>query len=196
MIRRKPVSFVFIIVGVAVILIALFLMISERQRVKSSAPDKDETLAFLCQILPEPINGIKENRYITAMPVVNYKGSDFAAVIECEKYGTKNPVLAQWNERAISRLPCVFYGNPYEGSLVIGGSDKEGQFDFIFSLDKGDEITITDMSGHLFKYYVAAIKHSSNANTSSVINQEADLTLFVKSSKDGLYTIVSCSMHG
>ena len=94
----------------------------------------------------------------------------------------------------MKKVPCVFTGNPYEGSLIIGGVDSDGQFDFIPKIDIGDTVIVTDMKGYEFTYMVSTVKHAKNSKASTLIDENYDLTLFAKDKKTGDWLLVRCNM--
>ncbi len=106
----------------------------------------------------------------------------------------KLPIRASWDKTAVKKVPCVFTGNPYEGTLIIGGIDAEGQFDFVSKIDIGDEVTVSDMKGYVFSYMVSTVKHAKNAKAKTLIDDNYDLTLFAKDKKTGDWLLVRCNM--
>ncbi len=161
---------------------------------RQSVADNRDAVVFIEGLLPPRTAGIKEERSNPELSAVEYCGQDYAALIEIPCFSVKLPVCSQWDKSIVNRVPCRFTGNPYEGSLIIGGVDREGQFDFISEIDIGDEINVTDMQGEVFRYEVTIVKHSKSAKLSVLEDENYDLTLFAKDSGTGDYIIVRCNM--
>lgn len=190
--KIKPLSLLCILGGVVLIVVAVALFVGDVITKKAGIADNGEVVAFFDSTVTEKNIGIKEERYNYTMPVLSYGGNDYAAIIEVPSTGTRLPVLAEWNSKRISVVPCRYSGSPYDGTLIIGGSDASQQFDFIDTIDAGDKVTVTDMTGLVFNYKVEVVKHSDSANAAVLVDKNYDLTLFAKSTQTGKYTIVRC----
>ena len=92
--------------------------------------------------------------------------------------------------------PCRFHGSVYDGTLVIGGYDQVGQFDFFDRINPGAHIYVTDMTGTEFEYHVVRIDRAKEINAEKLMNQNAGLTLFVRNRYSMEYLIVRCGMAG
>lgn len=152
------------------------------------------TVAFFESVIPDVTVGLKEERSNNEMPSVSCEGQDYAALLAVPRLSVKLPVRASWDKKAVKKVPCRFSGSVYDGTLVIGGTDAEGQFDFISRMDVGDEITVTDAKGARFSYTVSAVRHAKNADADTLIDGKSDLTLFVKDRKIGSWLLVRCNM--
>ncbi len=192
--RIRPV-FVPIVLGVLLIAAGLTIFIVSKISGRQSLADNREVCDFIENILPPRTPGIKEERSNPEMPVVSYEGQDYAAILEIIKHGVKLPVSAYWNKRSVNHVPCRFTGNPYDGTLIIGGVDQTGQFDFISDVDIGDKIVLTDMRAQEFTYTVATVRHAKNAKAETLIDPDYDLTLFAKDAKTGDWLLVRCKIN-
>lgn len=153
-----------------------------------------EAAAYLEDILPARTTGIREARANNTLPAVSFAGQDFTALLTVPKFSVKLPVRSAWDKKAVKKVPCVYSGNPYEGTLIIGGTASDGQFDFVLRTDIGDPVTVTDMRGAEFHYTVLAVKHAQNVGTDNLKNENCDLTLFTKDKQTGKWVLVRCGM--
>lgn len=154
----------------------------------------EEVTAFIEDLLPERTAGIMEERRFTALPVLAYDGRDYAALLEMPVQNVKLPVAAGWDKFGVNTVPCRFEGSPYDGSLIIGGVDRAGQFDFLEKTDVGQELTLTTLKGERFTYTVASVIHAKNSRTETLESGDADLTLFTKTGPFGETLIVRCKI--
>ena len=149
---------------------------------------------FLESVIPKRTAGFKEERSNNEMPSVSYDGQDYSAILSLSRLSVELPVRASWDAKAVKKVPCRFTGNPYEGTLIIGGTEADGQFDFVPKVDVGDEVCVTDMKGCVFTYTVSTVKHAKNAKAKTLIDDNYDLTLFAKDKKTGDWLLVRCNM--
>lgn len=142
--------------------------------------------------LPDRITGYSGIYADPAMPVLQIQGRDFCGLIDFPAYGRKLPVSGSWEPGKLSVCPSRFWGSAYDGSLVIGGSELKGQFDFFDRIDMGDMITVTDMTGAEFDYQVVWVERSSEADPQWLLSPEYDLTLFAREAFSLNYISVRC----
>lgn len=126
------------------------------------------------------------------MPVLQIDGSDFVCLLDVPTQGITLPVLSQWDTGKLPSHPCRFWGSIYDGTMILGGSSGEGQFDFCSRLELGDKIQITDMQGGVFLCRVDRIDRSNSADFDKLSDLAYPLTLFVREEYDNRYIIVRC----
>ena len=90
-------------------------------------------------------------------------------------------------------LPSVALLNNAEN--VIVGYDQPGQFDFLDEVSDQTMVKITDMTGQEFCYTVDCVERSDSAQAEILIDDKADLTLFVRDAQLLEYIIVRCVMR-
>lgn len=148
-------------------------------------------LAALETVLPDRREGLWEPDRTTEMPALELLGRDYIALLEIPAYGLRLPVRSAWDSREAEARPCRFFGTAYNGSLVIGGYDRAGQFDFFDRIMEGTEIRVTDMTGAVFAYRVSRVDRSDSADA-GVLAGRADLTLFVRDAQLLQYILLRC----
>ena len=116
----------------------------------------------------------------SSLAAVEIDGIDVIGLLALPGRGIKLPVSAEWDSSEQSFRPARFMGSVYDGTLIVGGHSKDGNFDFIDQLDAGEELTFTDMFGRVFRYTVRKIRHADNARAETLADSESALTLFVK----------------
>ena len=188
----SPAGKILCILGVLLILLSAFLFLRVKNDGKNSAEENELAVEYLTALLEERTVGYLEERNTPEMPALEYRGRDLAALLEVPGHGVVLPVLAEWNQRTVNSVPCRFSGNPYDGSLVIGGVDAVGLFDFIPRTDIGDRIILTDMKGCEFRYTVSDVRHAKDGKAKTLQSGSGDLTLFARSAQNGDYLLVQC----
>ncbi len=161
-----------------------FLMQDSRAEAALSLSNK------LYSLMPEIEPGFPDDRINMGMPSREIGGKNFALIIDVPLYGASLPVSASWNSgRSTNLYPARYSGSMYDGSLIIGGSDSKGQFDFVRIITGGDKVFLTDMTGLRFSYTVTDIERVKNLSNL----KDADLILFAKNSYSFDYTVVYCN---
>ncbi len=145
-------------------------------------------LSRLDEAIPEKIAGVYETRTNSDMPAIEIDGVDFIGILEFPEMDIRFPVGAEWKGSGGSYCPARYSGSVYDRSLVIGGAYKADNFDFLDSLDVGGKIVFTDMTGCVYTFEIAKIRHSEKA-LKEAFESDDGLTLFVK--KSSVYIVLS-----
>lgn len=153
-----------------------------------------ELVSRLQQLLPPIRQGVWDDRDDMDMPVLQVDGENLCAWLQVPDFDCDLPVNSTWKTRDLSSLPCRYYGSIYDGSLVIGGTQRKGQLDFCDRIDTGHKVFITDMTGARYTYTVAIVERLGSVSAQILMDEEYDLTLYVKDSKNDLYILVRCVM--
>ena len=170
------------------LLLLLFLQVRTRQTERKNA----QTVQLMESILTDRREGSIDLEREPEMPVLELNGEDHIALLEIPAYGLKLPVRAAWDKSKVAQQPCRFYGSAYHGNLVIGGYDQAGQFDFFDRIQDGSPITVTDMTGCVFSYVVSRVERSDSAEAEKLMDDEAELSLFVRDAQLLEYIILRC----
>ncbi len=179
--------------GILLIAGAVLLFVSNRTKVTKKV-DTDAAATFLSGIMPDRQNGIKEELSNKTMPAVSFDSTDFVGLLEVPRFSSVLPVVSSWDDGIIHSAPARYSGNPYDGTLAIGGVDSEGQLDFVSKIDIDDEITFTDLKGNEFSYIVKTVKHSKSLTPEKILDADYDLTVFAHDRNSGDYLLIRCSM--
>ena len=187
--KRKILNSLAIVVGALLIAGAVGILIAQADfSVKQSA---SKIVSEMEKIIPNRSRSLPEAR-LGNMPSAEIGGEDFVGLIEIEQYGTVLPVGSDWNEQDVDRYPAVYKGSIYDRDLLIGGVNREGQFDFADSIEIGSIVKFTDLFGRVFWYEVSMVNHAETID--SIQSGEDDLTLFAKSRNTSKYVIIRCRL--
>lgn len=192
---RFPWNSVLMVLGFLLIIGAVALMVLG-QISQGSAAQRAEALVREIRRLTPPVHrGTVYDRANTAMAAMEVEGMDFVAILDIPGCGRELPVFGHWETGKIPSFPCRYTGSIYDGSLIIGGSDNAGQFDFMKVISISDSVSITDMTGARYGYTVTDIRVTRDVSTGSLRSQDADLVLFARNTATLDYTLVLCQLN-
>lgn len=180
------------LIGYGLILCSLVAVLTGQIYGRIAQGNNQQVVSQMEQILPPRIPGVTDRYSVMDMPVLQVKGQDYVALLEVPAYGIRLPVKNNWKAGDLAGGPRRFFGTVYDGSLVIGGSDRSGQFDFLGSIELGDAVMVTDMTGAQFAYSVSEIRRADSAPTQMLMDGAEGLTMFVRESYALDYIIVRC----
>lgn len=183
---------IFLVLGILLILGSMAWLMYSQIYARHAQTTAKQLTAQIEVLLPERYAAVAEAYANPDMPVLQVKGIDFSALIEVPAFGVTLPVCSEWNTELLHDFPCRFSGSTYSNSLIIGGSDQYGQFDFFTQLDTGELIIITDMLGAEYTYTAERIERSKSADYSRLSSADYPLTLFVRDSYSMDYILVRC----
>lgn len=188
---RRSGKIVFML-GFVLIVCGLALLLLWQMRTKQASQTNAEIVQTVEGILPDRRKGTMDPELVRDMPALELQGEDYIALLEVPAYGLKLPVCGLWSKGKVLSSPCRFQGSAYNGSLVIGGSDQPGQFDFFAEIQPGAGVTVTDMTGCTFYYEVVRVDRSDSAREEILTDKDSDLTLFVRDAQLLEYIILRC----
>ena len=179
--------------GALLVLASFGLLAFSQLRANAAKKETAAVVAELTSIFPERYPGVTDTFRNMDMPAMEINGQDYIGVVEIPAFGLSLPVGSQWNAGKVTSFPCRFWGTVYDGSLIIGGADQPGQFDCLSKLDLGTTVIVADMTGAEFTYGVSEIRRSKSADREVLMDDEADLTLFVRDAYELNYILVRCT---
>ena len=181
------------ILGCLLILASMGILLFSHFHAQKAQEDAVKITDQIGAILPPRSVGVMESYSCTEMPVLQIGGKDFAALIEIPAFGVTLPMYNFWDAAKVTSYPCRFCGTVYDGSLIIGGADQQGQFDFLGRIELGSVIKVVDMTGAEYVYTVARVDRSKTAEADVLIDEASDLTLFARDTYSLDYLIVRCA---
>ena len=184
---------VIFLIGCLLVLGSFTLLVFSRLQVSRSAAKAVELAAQLEDILPPRTPGIPEAYTNMEMPAISVNGYDFIGIVEIPAFQTALPIGSVWDSGTVSSFPCRFWGTVYDSSLILGGADQTGQFDFLKQIQHGDSVLVTDMTGAEFSYRVERIIRTTSADAEILLEQDSDLILFARQARSPEYIIVRCA---
>lgn len=189
-------SAVVIGLGICLLLLGVSLTAFFRIQMNLGARQSQSVAADLEEILPDRTTGAVGLYPSAGMPVLSLQSRDYVALLDIPAFGLTLPVADQWDSAQLSRSPARFFGNAYDGSLIIGGADHPQQFAFCGEIEHGMIVTVTDMTGAQFTYTVTRVDRAKHADPKWLAKSEYDLTLFCHDVFAMEYIAVRCVLTG
>lgn len=181
--------------GFVLIVLSLVVLIADKCLVNYYRNATAQLLQQIEYLVPNAETGNPADYSDAQLPVLQLDGQEFSARICFPDYGCTLPMAHHWDTRTVSKYPCRFWGSLYDGTLVVGGKDQTGQFDFFHRMDIGDIVIITDMTGVQFHFLVSRIDRSKAADSDILIQDSWDLTLFARDAQSLEYILIRCNYH-
>lgn len=181
-----------LIAGIISIAAAIFLLGASIYATHASEKLSISYVQTIRTLIPEPEGAVLKEKYDNTMPSLSVDGIDFVGILEMPDYSSALPVCAQW-ERP-SKYPCRLSGSIYDGSMQIGGTTQNGQYDFYRDISVGDQVYFTDMQGARYGYAVKDIRYEKHADQSALTSEDAPLTLFIKNVYGFDYILIFCDI--
>ncbi|MBQ1226118.1 MAG: sortase [Clostridia bacterium] len=182
-----------LVLGIALIVISFSMIVVLNVRSYIGADKSRSVIETMQELLPERSEGIPEIYADPSMPVLQIDGVDYVALLEIRSLGALLPIADKWDSDKLFVSPARFCGSVYDHTLVIGGVDSTGQFDFCDKIDNGTLVTVTDMTGTQFTYTVERVDRSKKAENEWLTGTEYDLTLYCRDNYSMEYIAVRCN---
>lgn len=179
-----------VITGIGLLIAAGAMML----RIHNARNQAQEYVHILRTLMPEPQSAVMEEWGNQAMPALSLEGTDFIGILEIPQYGSALPVSGEWGRSYL--YPCRLSGSVYDGSIQIGGTSQQGQFDFYRQLSVGDRVFFTDVAGNRYAYTVTHLRYETHADQEALQRRAGDLTLFIKNIYAFEYILVFCEALG
>ena len=186
----------FLVIGCLLVAGSLALLAYSRIHSAQAQKRNAEVVAQITTILPGRIDGVMESYSNMEMPAMQIGGEDYIGLLEIPAFGLTLPIGSSWDAGKVTSYPCRFWGTVYDGSLVVGGADQAGQLDCLDQIWDGGVVTVTDMTGSVFRYMVSRVERSKSAQAEVLLDDAADLSLFVRDAYNLEYIIVRCVTKG
>lgn len=150
-----------------------------------------EALNAIKSMIPDSEPSMPYTHSDERMPVIEYDGTDYCAIIDLPRYSREFCVRDEWKNLASDHSPVRFFGSMYT-QLIIGAGDSKGSFDLTKQLFVGDEIRIGDMSGTVYSYSVSDIRDTKDVSYKALSEGGEPLIIFVQNTNTLNYTLILC----
>ena len=191
-VNKEKITRILTAAGIILILVSVASIGISAVMEKQAAKKAEQIVTSLQSLMPETSDGIPDDRVNLTMPMLELDGENFVGIFELPKYDCTLPIYGTWDKSKVTSYPCRYMGNMYDGSLIIGGSDKQGQLAFTKLVTSDDVIYITDVTGLRYSYVVTEIVKTTDVSTENLISSRSDLVIFIKNTYSLDYTVVRC----
>ena len=208
---KKKVGIIFIIVGLIIIVSSVVAHCHNMNVDKQAEENAQQTLVRLKNVMQTTLvreePEIPEEPEVTEepeepeeprviekeMPVIEIDGMEYIGYISIPKIEIELAIAAELNDDLLLLAPCRYVGSAYMNNLVVAAHNFVSNFGELKTLSDGDEVTLTDVNGNVFRYEVKAVEKLSATSVDKMINSEYDFTLFT-CTKGGKFRIaLRCS---
>ena len=179
-------------IGSGLIVCGLLLAVFSCFSTIQASKQMERAVQEIQKILPPPTPGVMDQYSSMEMPALQIDGKNYVGLLDIPAFGITLPIGATWSALTAGMCPSRFCGSVYDGSLAIGGTDRNGQLDFLERLQIGDAVEVTDMTGARFRYTVSWIQRSTSADMDVLVKEGSKLTLFAGDRFSLEYVIVFC----
>ena len=146
-----------VLAGIFLIFFSCTLVFVHQFRIHAGLTRSAQLAAKLEPMIPQRSEGYLGIYSEPEMPVLELEGRDWCGLLEIPAYGLTLPIQGVWDPGSLPSAPCRFWGSVYDGTMILGGADQEGQFAFCSRTNPGDFVILTDMLGNEFTYQVARV---------------------------------------
>lgn len=109
---------------------------------------------------------------------VLFRNYNFMGYIIIPKLNLTLPVMSDWNYDKLNVSPCRYSGSVLTGDLVIAAHNYSSHFGNLYRLEKGDEVTFTDIEGQEYKYEVVLTDTLNPVEVNKMTSGEYAMSLF------------------
>jgi len=102
----------------------------------------------------------------------------YIGVLSIPSLSLSLPINNTWSYPALRNTPCRFSGFVEDNNIVLAAHNYTRHFGGISSLEYGDAVIFTDVTGAEIHYYVVAHEVVQPSHTALVMYSQYDLTLF------------------
>ncbi len=190
--KKNGFRIILTVIGIALILSAVGLFAYSKISSDIAKENAKEIVSDLISLMPAIKDGAPDDRTNTSMPILQIDGEDFVGILEIHDYSAKLPIYNKWDASRVTKYPCRYLGSVHDEVLVIGGSDNDGQFDFVKTISNGDNVYVTDTTGTRYRYTVCDINRTKDVSTENLTKTDARLVLFARNTYSLDYTVIFC----
>ena len=180
------------VAGIGLILAAVLGVVINGILIDRAEKRASEIVETMRMLMPDVADGGIDDRVNLTMPMLELDGENFVGLVEVPQYESVLPIYGEWKPSKVSDFPCRYMGTLYDGSLIIGGSDNQGQFDFTKLITNDDVVYVTDVSGLRYSFVVTEVIKTTDVSTGNLTAGEADLVLFARNTYSLDYTVIRC----
>ena len=107
--------------------------------------------------------------------------NEYMGILCIPSINAEYPVLNECSVKGMKSSPCRYYGTMAEDNVIVCGHNYVSCFGSLYTISKGDTITLTDTNGYTTQYTVSYLEVIDGKDVYSMCygNPESwDLTLF------------------
>ena len=193
---KKRLSFVLSVFGISLIALSVVLIVASQVISLGAEKRAREITESIYGLMPEIKNASLDDRINMTMPSLEIDGENFCGIIDIPAFNCSLPVSSTWKKgRNTVKYPSRYLGSIYDGTMIIGGSDSKGQFDFMKLISINDFVYFIDTTGARYTYVVSDIENTKDVSTNNLTSKDADIVFFSSNTYSLDYTVVRCKLY-
>lgn len=118
------------------------------------------------------------NRLQSEVKTITVGGYDYIGTMEIPTLGLSLPVMSDWDYEKLDIAPCRQFGSIQTDDLVIAGHNYRRHFKYLYKLEAGGSVYLTNAAGTVIEYVVAKNRTLKATEVDTVQNSEYDLVLY------------------
>ena len=175
---RRKAGIVCIVLGAALIISALFFLISNTAEDAAAGKSAQTVLEQIERKLTQSEAQEDATEQSYEMKVVEIDGYGYIGYLTIPSLELELPVMDDWDYGRLKIAPCRQFGSTKSDDIVIAGHNYSRHFGNLQKLKAGDEVIFTDMEGAVNIYEVATVDILPPTAVEEVKNGGYDLTLY------------------
>ena len=175
---RRKAGIVCIVLGAALIISALFFLISNTAEDAAAGKSAQTVLEQIERKLTQSEAQEDATEQSYEMKVVEIDGYGYIGYLTIPSLELELPVMDDWDYERLKIAPCRQFGSTKSDDIVIAGHNYSRHFGNLQKLKAGDEVIFTDMEGAVNIYEVATVDILPPTAVEEVKNGGYDLTLY------------------
>ncbi|MCR5669932.1 MAG: sortase [Butyrivibrio sp.] len=190
---KKISGYIYIVIGVALIVIAALIVKNNMDENSSAGKASDEFLAEVISQMPDTVAAFDESG---PMPIVDVDGRSFVGTVQIPSLGLLLPIQDEWSKDNARVSVCRYMGSVYDNDLIVCGHNYVEHFGTLKDLETGAEVIVTDMNGKSFYFEVANIETLGAYDSEEMEAGEWDFTMFTCTVGGANRVTVRCESTG
>jgi hypothetical protein len=181
-----------VLVGILLLAGAVGGLCVETAKNRAATQTMSEAAALIEKMAPETEWEKTSLHQGEAMPSMTIQGNEYIGLMGTDSLEEKLPImLLPEDETSDGNLVCSS-GNLYDGDLVLLYDGLGGRQSVLTQLDTGDELTVTDMLGTVYRYEVT--RAAEKQRTIDIdADEEHALALVLRTRANRFYRILYCT---
>ncbi|MGN1249521.1 MAG: sortase [Candidatus Spyradocola sp.] len=204
----RKTGFTLVIAGMALMLLALSLLLFNRQEDAQAGREAETLLADVrnASVSPDPPStppAFPTNTSESPAPTPTATSeltpsapdptvADCMGILAIPSLELELPVLEDWSYAQLKRAPCRQFGAPETDDLVIAAHNYASHFGHLRQLDPGDKVTFTELDGNVHTYLVAEVRVLEPTQVDAVLSSGHALTLYTCTKGGKSRVVVFC----
>ena len=171
---KKKIGSITIVLGIICVLVALIIYLDLSIKDHKYAEENDIVIEKIKEVIEdqdkEPEEKIKET--------VEIDGKKYVGILSIPSIDLYLPIQEEWTKEKSKNAPGIYRGTFDNYPLIIGGHNNKSQFNKLYKIKDGAEVTIIKLNGEKISFKVKKIETIHGKDVKGMIETDYPLTLF------------------